>query len=368
VVSLQILYSPARLTIRLSREKVHVEERVYVSGSLASLSGIPLENRTVKLVVGSNILNETMTDGRGEYRLSFAFHSPASNGTYPVRAVFTPVRDKYAEVASEKIQVELYYLPTRISVTRYSSWSFSGGQFSIEGIVDLGSEGLSKRQLVSVFLGGNEVATAEAKKTGLFGIYKVTFSVPLLVSGTRDLTVSLIPPEPWYEPSTTSVRVTIYNSMTVVLSMAAIEACTLIVLRTPLPVLFRRRGKPRGATVASIEAETVRLLPKQAPTLDLAWIRAREGNRDRVRATYASAKVFIEYVVGYASKPSGTHWEFLQEVKPMIEGSEPNLQALTMLFEVAEYSNYPCPIEYSEQAISEAEAIFHELGKKLESA
>jgi len=365
-VTLQILYYPSRLTIGLSREKIHVEERVYVSGSLASLSGIPLENRTVKLVVGSNILNETTTDERGGYRLSFAFHSLASNGTYPVRTVFTPVTDRHAEVASEERQVELYYLPTRIRVTHYSSWSFSGGQISIEGIVDLGSEGLVKKQLVSVFLGGSEVARAEARKTGLFGVYKATFSVPLLVSGTQDLTVSLIPPDPWYEPSTTSVRVTIYNSMTLVLSMAAIEACTLIVLRTPLPVLLRRRGKPRRATVASIEAETVRLLPQQAPTLDLAWIRGRESNRDRVRATYARAKVFIEYVVGYASKPSGTHWEFLQEVKPMIEGSEPNLQALTLLFEVAEYSNYPCPIEDSEQAISEAEAIFRELGKGLE--
>jgi len=365
-VSLQILYYPARLTIKLSREKVHVEEWVHVSGSLASLGNVPLENRTVKLLVESNILNETMTDERGGYRLSFAFHSPASNGTYPVRTVFTPVRDKYAEVASEKMQVELYYLPTRIRVTRYSSWSFSGGQSSIEGIVDLGSEGLFKKQLVSVLLGGSEIARAEAKKTGLFRVYKATFSVPLLVSGTQDLTVSLIPPEPWYEPSTTSVRVTIYNSMTVVLSVAAIEACTLIVLRTPLPVPLRRRRKPRRATVASIEAETVRLLPQQAPTLDLAWVRGREGNRDRVRATYARAKAFIEYVVGYASKPSGTHWEFLQEVKPMIEGSEPNLRVLTLLFEIAEYSNYPCPIEDSEQAIFVAEAIFHELGKKLD--
>jgi len=365
-VSLQILYYPARLTIKLSREKGHVEETVYVSGSLASLSGIPLENRTVKLAVGSNILNETRTDERGGYRLSFAFHSPASNGTYPVRTVFTPVRDKYAEVSSEERQVDLYYLPTRIRVTRYSSWSFSGGQISIEGIVDLGSEGLVKKQLVSVFLGGSEVARAEAERVGLFGVYKATFSVPLLASGTRDLTVSLIPPEPWYEPSTTSVRVTIYNSMTLVLSMVAVEACALIVLRTPLPVLLRRRGKPRRATAASIEAETVRLLPQQAPTLDLAWIRGRKHNRDRVRATYARAKSFIEYVVGYASKPSGTHWEFLQRVKPMIESSEPNLRVLTLLFEVAEYSNYPCPIEDSEQAISEAEAIFHELGNKLE--
>jgi len=365
-VTLQILYFPARLTIQLPREKVHVEERVYVSGSLASLTGLPLENRTVKLVVGSNILNETTTDEKGGYRLSFAFHSPASNGTYSVRTVFTPVWDRYAEVASEERQVNLYYLPTRIRVTRCSSWSFSGGQISIEGIVDLGSEGLVKRQLVSVFLGGSEVARAEVEKIGLFGVYRATFSVPLLVSGTRDLTVSLIPPEPWYEPSTTSVRVTVYNSMTVVLSVAAVEACALIILRTPLPVLLRRRGKPRRATVASIEAEAVRLLPQQAPTLDLAWIRDREGNRDRVRATYATAKAFIEYVVGYASKPSGTHWEFLQEVKPIIEGSEPNLRVLTLLFEVAEYSNYPCPIEDSEQAISEAEAIFHELGKKLE--
>jgi len=365
-VSLRILYYPAMLTARLSHKKVHLEEVVHVSGFLTSLSGIPLENRTVKLVAESNVLNETTTDETGAYRLSFAFHSPAFNGTYAVRTVFIPVRDKYAEVASERTQVELYYLPTRISVTRYSSWFFSGGQSSIEGIVDLGSEGLFKKQLVSVLLGGSEVARAEAKKTGLFGVYKATFSVPLLVSGTRDLTVSLVPPEPWYEPSTTSVRVTIYNSMTLVLSMVAIEACTLIVLRTPLPALLRSRRKSRRAAVLSIEAETARLLPQQAPTLNLAWIRGRESNRDRVRATYATAKAFIEHVVRYASRPSGTHWEFLHEVKPMIEGFEPNLRALTLLYEVAEYSNYPCSIEDSEQAISEAEAIFHDLGKKLE--
>lgn len=364
-VTLQILYYPARLTIKLSREKVHVEERVSASGFLTSLSGIPLANRTVKLVAESNVLNETTTDKRGGYRLSFAFHSPVSNGTYPVRTVFTPAWDRYSEVASEERQVELYYLPTRIRVTRYSSWSFSGGPASIEGIVDLGSEGLVKKQLVSVFLGGSEVARAEAEKIGMFGVYKVTFSVPLLVSGTRNLTVSLVPPAPWYEPSTTTVQVTVYNSLTVALSIAAVEVCTLIVLKAPFPVHLRGRRKPKSAAVARTEVETVRLLPEQAPTLDLAWIRGREDDRTRVRAAYARTKAFIEYVVGYTSKPSGTHWEFLQEAKSMIEGSEPNLRVLTLLFEIAEYSNYPCSIRDGEQAISEAEAIFDKLGERL---
>ena len=367
-VTLRILYYPARLTIKLSREKAHVEEKVSASGFLTSLSGIPLENRTVKLVVGSNVLNETMTDERGEYGLSFAFHSPASNGTYPVRTVFTPVRDRYAEVVSEERHVELYYLPTRMRVTGYSSWFFSGGQASIEGIVYFGSEGLVKKQLVSVFLGGYEVARAEAERVGVFGVFRMTFSVPLLVSGTHNLTVSLIPPAPWYAPSATTVQVTIYNSMTLALTIVAVGICSLIVVRTPLPVHLRRRAKPRRDAVAGIEAETVRLFPQQAPTLDLAWIRGRENNRDRVRAAYARAKAFIEYVVGYASEPSDTHWEFLQEVKTKIEGSEQNLRILTLLFETAEYSNYPCPFEHSEQAISEAQTIFQELGKKLELA
>jgi hypothetical protein len=365
-VSLQILYYPTKLAIKLSHKKVHLEEMVYVSGFLTGLSGIPLENRTVKLVVKGNVLNETMTERRGGYELSFAFHSPASSGTYPVHTVFTPVTDRYSEVTSEETHVELYYFPTRIRVTRSSSWSFSGGPASIEGIVDVGSEGLVKKQLVSIFLGGSEVARAEAEKIGPFGVYKVTFSVPLRVSGTQDLTVSLVPPAPWYDPSATTVQVTIYNSITVALSIVATGVCTLIILRTPFPVHLRRRGKPRRATVASIEAEPVRLLHEQPPTLNLAWIRGREDNRDRVRATYAMAKAFIEYVVGYASKPSATHWEFLQEVKSKVEGSEPNLRALTLLFEVAEYSDYPCSIEDSEQAISEAEAIFRKLGERLE--
>ena len=154
--------------------------------------------------------------------------------------------------------------------------------------------------------------------------------------------------------------------MTLALSIVAVTICTLIVLRTPLPMLLRRREKLRRATVARIEAETARLLPQQAPTLDLAWIKDIEDNRDRVRVTYARAKAFIEFVVGYASKPSETHWEFLQEVKTKIEDLEPNLHVLTLLFEIAEYSDYPCPFEHSEQAISEAQTIFRELGKKLE--
>ena len=196
----------------------------------------------------------------------------------------------------------------------------------------------------------------------------MTFSVPLLVSGTHNLTVSLIPPAPWYAPSATTVQVTIYNSMTLALSIVAVGICTLIVVRSPLPILLRRREKHRRATVARIEAETARLLPTQAPALDLARIRDIEDNRDRVRAIYARAKAFIEYVVGYASEPSDTHWEFLQEVRTKIEGSEQNLRILTLLFETAEYSNYPCPFEHSEQAISEAQTIFQELGKRLELA
>jgi len=350
---LHVLYHSPELSIELSPARVHVEEQVHVSGVLTGLDGIPLQNRRVALVVGGKVLNETTTRGNGRYEMNFVFRRPTSSGTYLLRTVFTPETDRYSEATSEEREIELYYLPTRVMVTACRSWLFSGGPASVEGLLEYDQKSQVEKQVVLILLGGGEVSRTETDEKG---VYAVTFLVPMMMSGTQNLTVALMTSAPWYESSEATVRVTVYNSVTVAFSIVAIVVCILVALRTPVS---RREPRVRVKTMPP------RLLPQPPPTLDSTWIRSRENSRDQVRAAYARVKALIEYLFGYESKPSQTHLEFLEEVKVLIGSMDMHLRGLTQLYEIAEYSEHPFTIEDSEQAISEAETIFHELGRKI---
>lgn len=377
IVTIQVSYRPAMLTILVSSRRVLVLENFSVQGQLADVSGNPLIGETVDLLVDGEQLNSSVTDYAGKYSLSSALPAGAPEGDHQLRTRFDPKQGIYATANSENITIQLYYLRPFFAQLGLSGLPTVGGEFIIlsgqtaqlVGRLEISSKPFAYG-LVIAFLRDRELGRTLSDASGAF---RMPITVPLDLSDVNTILVTFVSASPWMTSITTPMPVRVLNSAVTGLAICATLFAVLVFSGTSIDarsLLHRRRPETERTAVEKPKVKERTVSPTETLSLKDFELELQVGMRSEeprvfMKATYWEIRRMLARVLGTTGERSETPREFGSRVAGKLGAAIPSLSALTRLFEIAEYSQHAISRLEAQEGINYALRIAEEMDARM---
>jgi hypothetical protein len=256
--------------------------------------------------------------------------------------------------------MEVYYMPSTVTVTSVPpSLTLSGQTITLDGNVKVNAKAFSQG-LVTAFMGDRELGRANV---GQGGTFQLPVSVPLDVSGQNVVTVIFSPGEPWILSNQASAELNVMNSgllgfASTGLATAVVTLSTRTIELTP-PSRKKRRESEQLA-LEQLRAETVPTV-----TIHLARLTAFTDPRRCVQETYWESRRAIAEALNETSPANETHREFAGRLSRKLGEAATPFSLLTLLFEVAEYSEHEITAGSAQAAINYLDVIAQRLNLQM---
>ena len=334
-VIVPVRFYGATLTVLPYNTRVYVTETFSIQGSLANLVHEPLPKETIVLMVDGKPAGSIQTDTSGGYVLSSSFPQGTIAGNHRILVAFNPASGVYGSTGVA-VGMQVYYMASSVTVTSgRPNFTLSGQTITLGGRVTVEAQPFSKGWIIA-FMGGSELGRVPV---GEGGIFQLPISIPIDASGQNALTIIFSPEEPWILSNQASVELNVMNSGLVgFASIGLVAAVAMLSTRNiePTPTQRAKRRERRQRALEQLHTETV-----PAPvTIHLARLGAFTDPRRRVQETYWESRRAIAEALHETALSSETHREFASRLKGKLGKATTPFSLLTLLFEVAAYSEH----------------------------
>jgi hypothetical protein len=366
-VTVPVEYQSVVLTSLSSTKSVLVLENFTVKGQLTDALGTPLTGETVDLLVDGKPVNSSTTDAAGKFNIETSFPSGTPEGEHQLRTRFDPMHGIYASSTSEKMTIQLDYLKPAFSQLALTGLALfhgeviavSGQTIRLEGRLDIDSKP-SPQGLVIASLGDHELARTLC---GADGSFHMSIRVPLEVSDENTIKVVFVPTKPWIAGITTSIVLTVLNSVMIGLATGATVFAALLFSGSSIDPrrMMRLRAvgrKQLGTEMVTVDRSGVKeraaLAPRMFPVSDFKLELGLELKfaepRAFVNMAYWEIRRMLAEVLDVTGELSETPREYQARVADRVGVAASSLLALTQLFELAEYSQHDVSRSEAEEA------------------
>jgi hypothetical protein len=364
MVTVSVMFFPVILTATISATSVHVLQSFTVQGRLTNEIRQPLANEPVQLLVDGNYANSSETDASGAYAMTGSFQTGSIEGNHTLFVEFSPLRGPYesAQVSpqlgiyeytqSSELQLQLYYDRSSVNLTSEEpAFALSGQTVNLGGIVTVGPDPLSQGVIIAT-VGENELGQVPV---GNGGIFTIPLSIPIDVSGMSEINLTFVPETPWVTGNSASVSLNIMNTGLIGFGSVALVASVVVlstqtIQMTPSP--SRRRREDEQIEVERLEADT-KTVPS-AVTIHLGRLKALLDPRICVQETYWETRLLLVQALNEDEQPSETPSEFAAKLTPRLGDAASPFSLLTLLFEVAQYSQHAISRQQADVVVNNA--------------
>jgi len=336
----EVAYYPTEVLANISPQSALPLDPITIMGNLSTVTGMPLENRTLHLRLDNNPVGNVTTQTQGVFLYTFQVPSAVTNGNHTLQVAFSPNAEIYAP---STLNVPLVVQRERITVhVEASSTSLlSGTGLTVNGRAAFNnktSQGTFQGNL-TVFLDGGPYRSFAVRDDGTFSL---TLPIPLSADfGRHAIDIVYVPVDPRIDSSTDTVGIYVYNTPIV----AVIAAAAVLATGSPLIATRKRhRVKPEIEVPPSLQSVAYQEIQPRLPVLEweggLKALDAETNASKRIALCYRLAEIFISNKLNDRVRDTETHREFYRRVvglKPFLEG---DLRGLVELFELAEYGPY----------------------------
>jgi hypothetical protein len=355
ILTLDVLFYETRLDVTAPKE-AYPGLSFIVSGKVFSLDGLPLNGRSVRVLLDDVLLSRTETDMEGFFLVHSTVGSWVSLGAYKL-VVIVDAEGVYAGVSQER-SLLVSQFATEVDVSVPSFLVLPAGVF-VEGQVS-SVRGPLAGALVTLEL-SSETIVVESSSEGWFN---ATLHVPLnlVLAGFQEVRVLVDPIEPWQALGEGRAGVFIVNPFNLGLIFAAF-ACmgAAFYMRMVRSSFKKSEGLIEVSEVLGVNSVLER--PIEEVGLPSRSGAKFEGVKRRVVSAYVRALRGIESVSGVVLLPEMTLREFLLAVEPKLNDASKIFGDLTTLVEKVLYSAKVPELKDA----AEAEALTIEVGRLLRS-
>jgi hypothetical protein len=359
MVIVPVMYYGVTLAALASSAKVYVTEGFTVQGNLVNLLQQPLADERIVLTVDGSAVGDTQTDSAGGYAFTSSFPQGTLAGGHSLRVEFNPALGVYGSTGVG-IGMEVYYMASTVTVTSVPpSLTLSGQTITLDGNVTVNAEPFSQG-LVTAFMGDRELGWANV---GQGGTFQLPVSVPIDVSGQNVVTVIFSPGEPWILSNQASAELNVMNSgLLGFASIGLVAAVVTLSTRTIelTPPSRKKRRESQQLALEQLRAETVPTV-----TIHPARLTASTDPRRCVQETYWESRRAIAEALNETSPANETHREFAGRLSRRLGEAATPFSLLTLLFEVAEYSEHEITAGSAQAAINYLDVIAQRLNLQM---
>ncbi len=353
-LTVPVQYYAVDLSATSSSQSAHVLESFTVQGRLVTASRVPLDGRAIQLVVDGTPSGVALTDQTGSYSINPAFPLRTVAGKHTIYLRFEPATGVYASATSDRIQLDVYYLNSTITLAENVLSGFSGQTIQVAGEITSASNATRNGVLIAFLGAGRELSRTTVAANGAFNL---AVNIPLESSANNTIQLLFMPATPWVENSSKRLLLNVWNAPSLALSVGVIAFLGTVLLSksdTLLPHRRRARNVAHLQLVKPIAPEPSQI-PAILPTLHLGKLRGIENPRQCVIETYWALRTVVDQALASQPLASETHREYQTRITTNLT-SEANTSfaSLTDLFEFAEYSQRKLSHTQSEEGINYA--------------
>jgi len=352
-LAVQVTFYPVRLTAHPSTTQLYVTEPFTIRGELTNALQEPLADETLTLTIDARTVDAAQTDASGNYMLTWSFPQGALAGAHKTTVQFNPTSGVY-ESKARAFQMQVYYMPSSVTVTSTPpNFILSGETITLGGTVTVNPQHPPQGQ-VAALLGTREIGNAPIGNDGAFTI---AAKIPLDVSGKNPLTLLYTPAKPWILSNQTTVPLNVLNSGLIGFASIGFVAGAVTVSSTVQLIPPTKREREEAE-------EAAKPAPQSIPTItpvSLGLLRTIQDPRRFVAASYWEARRVLGQAFGDIAPPSETPREFAARINPMLKEAGVAFSALTLSYEVAEYSQHEITRDHAQAALLSLGLIAREL-------
>jgi hypothetical protein len=326
-ISLDVVFYETKLETE-APDEAHPGLPITVTGKVTSENGVPLSERTVKMLSNGDLLAEAETSIQGLFEIQATLSPQTPLGEWTLTTVVEP-DGVYAGVSQDRT-LNIVKIPSQIGI-HVPSLIILPAKMYVEGNA---SSALGPLQDATVTLQvGGKLTTVKTSENGEFNA-TIDMPLSLIFSGFQELTVNVEPAEPWHAPTQAEASIFVVNPTNIGFISAAFASMG-AVLYTRLSGAKRREkaAKVREAAPPPSEKSSPTIFPSKAEV-------KFEGVNGRILRAYAKTLKIVERATAASMKPQMTLREFLWEAKPKLKSASESFADLTFLAERTLYSPY----------------------------
>lgn len=344
----QVIYPPTRIVSEVSPESVLPLDSVNVNGSLTTLNGEPLQNRTLRFQLDNSPLGNVSSDINGNFLFTFQVPGATPDGAHNLQILFEPGSEILAP-SNSTLYFAVQREAAKIQTGSVTANVLSGLGLTVRGVVAFNNSATNSQGT----LAGNATALFDGipvaySKIADDGSFSLMVSIPFTSSFGRHLVeIVYASDDPRVDTAISIIPIRVYNTPVIIAVSVALASSIIVV---------RRRGRRVGRLTTELigeitEEPTVSVgeaLPRSLPfrTMSLDWedtlraIDAEKNASKRIIMCYRVAQTFVSNQLKERLKESETHMEFYRRVVESRPWTKNDLRVLVDLFELAEYSPY----------------------------
>lgn len=343
----QVIYPPTQITSTIFPQSALPLDSVSVSGSLMTVTGKPLEDRTLRIQLDNSPIGNVSSDINGNFLFAFQVPGTTANGKHTLQILFEPVSESLAP-SNSTLTLAVQRETTKIQTTSVAANILSGMDLTVSGVVAFNNNATNIQGTLSgnatALFDGMPVANSRIADNGAFSL---TVSIPFTSSfGGHSLEIVYSADNPRVNTAAEIIPVRVYNTPIILAVTAALASGVFVV---------RRRGRRGGRLTTELIEGTGELgmpvgeaLTGTAPfkTTPFDWedalkaIGAEKNASKKIIMCYRVARTFVSNKLNERRKESETHMEFYRHVVESKPWTKDDLRDLVDLFELAEYSPY----------------------------
>jgi hypothetical protein len=352
--TIPVHYYAVSLSAVSSSRSVHVLENFTVRGRLNEASGVPLGGRTIQLVLDGAPTRVTLTDSSGSYSFTTTFPIGTAAGKHTTDVSFQPTTGVYASATSRRIQLNVYYLNSTITLTKNALSGLSGQTIQVLGEITSTSNATRNGVVIAYLGAGRELSRTTV---GANGTFNLAVNIPLETSGNNPIQLLFMSATPWVENSSSQLLLNVWNVPSVALTVAAVAFLGTVLLSKSDTILPRRR-RARNVVYPELVKPIVPEPSQGAairPTLNLRKLKQIDDPQRCVIEMYWALRTVVDQALALQPVASETHREYQTRIAVNLTGGvNTPFASLTDLFEFAEYSQRNLSRTQSEEGINYA--------------
>jgi len=342
----QVIYPPTQIISQIFPQVVLPLNSVNVNGSLTTLAGGPLENRTLLIQLDHSPIGDVSSGIDGNFLYTFQVPGTTANGKHNLQILFEPGSQILAP-SNSTLTFAVQREATIIQTRSVSANVLSGMGLTVRGVVVFNNSANNNQATLlgnaTALLDGVSVASSKVADDGTWAL---TVSIPFTSSfGRHSVEIVYSADDPRVDMAMETIPVHVYNTP-IIIAITAVLASGVFVVR--------RRGRrervvteligERGGEPAMVGEALPRITPFQAIPFDwedsVRVIDAEKNPSKKIIMCYRVARTFVSNQLNERIKESETHMEFYRHVVELRPWTENDLGVLVDLFELAAYSPY----------------------------
>ena len=322
-----------------------------VSGIVSSQSGIPLNSRSVRVLLDGDVIAQDTTDVNGTFATKSALSASTKLGNHTL-TVTVESSGLYAGTSVTR-NLAITKMATALEVSA-PSFIMLPAQFQINGTVRAASGPLSGATILVEF-----ADTSVTTQTQSNGYFNLTVDVPFssILAGDQSLKITAQPAQAWQAATSKTTSVFVLNSLSIGLILVSSLAVVFV-------LYFRfARGKSKK-TAITIETQANIMMPNSEMPIIVPTVvaeRKLEGFAGKIIKAYVEAISSIQSFTGLSATATMTLREYFELAKPKLCDATEAFSHLTALTEIALYSTH----RTEESAVNEAEELSDNIRRSL---